>query len=505
MEFLVEYQLEFGHIIRPLIVGTLVSTVCSVIGCFIILRGMAFLADAIAHSMLAGVIAGYLFIKLFFGEEAHLGAMLIGAILAGVVTVAMVGFVTRFSRIKQDTAIGIMYSGIFALGAFVISLKPVGRLINIDIYHYIIGSVLSVPNEELWLLAIVTSVVLSVVLLFYRTLQITSFDPIMAASLGIPIMMVDYMLTACTSLVVVSGVQIAGVILVVALIITPAATSYLLSDRLDRMICLSAAFGVGGFWLGFALASVTGGAPGPTVVVTMTGIFLITLAVAPRYGLLADWIRKSSAIPQEVMEDVLGAILRSDGHQVAVAEIEKRVTTRNMEIRKAINMLVRRDLLERENGSVRLTEEGEFEANRLVRAHRLWETYLEQTGIPETEIHQKAHKLEHISDQQFVEYLDDKLGHPLTDPHGSQIPVNSKLKGARQLFVSSLLRKGDKAIVKDLLPVAGDLNVKVGQSIEAGDRADNGLVWTFVLDDGRTLMLNHEQADGVIVQWQQES
>ena len=239
-ESLVNLQIEQGYLIKPLIVGTLVSIVCSVIGCFIVLRGMSFLADAIAHSMLAGVIGGYLIMKLIFGSEANLGGMLIGAILAGVVTVALIGFVTRVSRIKQDTAIGIMYTGIFAAGAFAVSLKSVGSLIHIDIYHFIVGSVLSVSNSELWLIAIVTSFVLSMVLLFYRPLQITSFDPVMAASIGVPVVAVDYLLTACTSLVVVSGVRVAGVILVVALIITPAATAYLLSDRLDRMILISA-------------------------------------------------------------------------------------------------------------------------------------------------------------------------------------------------------------------------------------------------------------------------
>ena len=109
-DWLVAFQLEYGYLIKPLIVGTLVSIVCSVVGCFIVLRRMSFLADAIAHSMLAGVIAGYLLMKLVFGREADLAGMLIGAILAGVVTVALIGFVTRVSRIKQDTAIGIMYT-----------------------------------------------------------------------------------------------------------------------------------------------------------------------------------------------------------------------------------------------------------------------------------------------------------------------------------------------------------------------------------------------------------
>jgi len=504
IDTLTDLQLEYGHLIRPLIVGTLVSIVCSVVGCFIVLRRMSFLADAIAHSMLAGVIAGYLLIKIVFGQEAELGAMLIGAILAGIATVGMVGFVTRFSRIKQDTAIGIMYTGIFALGAFVISIRYFGQLIHIDIYHYIVGSVLSVPDEELWLLAIVASLVLSTVILFYRPLQLTSFDPIMAASIGIPVLAVEYLLTACTSLVVVSGVQIAGVILVVALIITPAATAYLLSDRLDRMICLSMVIGVVGFWLGFLLATLGGASPGASVVVTMTSIFLLTLTFAPRYGLLADWLRRNSAVPQEIMEDVLGSILRAKGKRVTVDQIVRSVSKPATRIRRAIKLLGRQDLLESDNDSVWLTDDGRIEANRLVRAHRLWETYLEKAGTPQQELHEKAHVLEHISDQATVDYLDDKLGHPLRDPHGSTIPVDASHLKSDQEFVLSLLREGDRAIVRRIEVAAKECGLAAGDLVVMGPRKLDGTIWTLHTGDGRELALSHGQADAVLIRMQGE-
>ena len=497
IESLQEFQLAYGHLIRPLIAGTLVSIVCSVVGCFIILRGMSFLADAIAHSMLAGVIAGYLIMKMIFGNQApHLVAMMTGAMLAGVVTVAMVGLVTRFSRIKQDTAIGIMYTGIFALGAFVISISYFRRWIHIDIYHYIVGSVLAVPDEELWLLALVTSIVLSVVILFYRPLQLTSFDPIMAASIGIPVLAVEYLLTACTSLVVVSGVQIAGVILVVALIITPAATAYLISDRLDRMILLSMLIGVVGFWLGFALAAWVGASPGPAVVVAMTLIFMTTMVLAPRYGLLADVLRRHRAIPQEIMEDILGAVLRARGKLVSVQEIVNNVETPSAKIHRAITLLVRQDLLEQNNGSVHLTDEGRQEANRLVRAHRLWETYLEQTGTPQTELHQKAHQLEHISDQATVEYLDDKLGHPIRDPHGTIIPAATD----QQSTTVSLLREGNRGVIQQLLPdVKIDTQLSPGTTVTMGPRSADGKVWVIQTDAGQTFELDHLQADAIVI------
>lgn len=498
MDFLVDLQLDYGHYIRPLIVGTLVAMVCSVVGCFIVLRRMAFLADAIAHSMLAGVIAGYLLIKIVSNGEAPLPAMLLGAMLAGVATVAMVGLVTRFSRVKQDTAIGIMYTGIFALGAFVISLKPIKRLIHIDIYHYIVGSVLSVPDEEMWLLAIVASIVFSVVILFYRPLQLTSFDPIMAASIGIPVLAVEYLLTVCTSLVVVSGVQIAGVILVVALIITPAATAYLLTDRLDRMIWCAMGFSVAGFWIGFRMAVLFGASPGPAVVVVMSLLFLGSLIFAPRYGLVADWLRRHHSIPQEIMEDILGAVLRAQGTAVAISEIEKRVSSPNMKIRRAIDRLAKQDLLEVENDSVTLTDDGRIEANRLVRAHRLWETYLEKTGVPQVELHARAHQLEHISDRDTVAYLDDKLGHPLTDPHGTEIPSDPTHRSGSEV-PASLMRQNEHAIVVRVLEAASEFSVKPGDRVKMEPRSQDGSIWNLITVSGETLQLDHDQADAIIV------
>ena len=458
---------------------------------------MSFLADAIAHSMLAGVIAGYLIVKMVIGGEAETGAMLLGAVIAGVMTVGMVGFVTRFSRLKEDTAIGIMYTGIFAVGSLVLSLDAFGQYVHIDIYHYIVGSIVSADASKLWLAAIVATIVLSVVILFYRPLQLTSFDPVMAASIGIPVLAVDYLLTTCTSLVVVCGVQIAGVILVVAMIITPAASAYLLSDRLDRMIGLSAILGVSGFWIGFYVANAIGGSAGASVVVTMTLMFLMCLVFAPRYGLVADWIRKQNTVPQEIMEDVLGSVLRNESKTMPISKVLEHVETPNAKIRKAIVSLGRQGMLEIDDDIIRLTEDGEFHAKRLIRAHRLWETYLDKTSTPKTEIHEKAHVLEHISDPATVEYLDDKLGHPLTDPHGSTIP--SVFDGDGPVIVSRL-REGHKARVVSIGKLAKSFGLRDGQTVTMSARRNDGNTWVIVTGDGREVELTHDEADSIAVE-----
>jgi len=195
---------------------------------------------------------------------------------------------------------------------------------------------------------------------------------------------------------------------------------------------------------------------------------------APRYGLVADWIRKSSSVPQEIMEDVLGAVLRSPGLKVPISKIEKNVTSRNMKIRRAITMLARQDLLSIEGNHVLLTDDGRIEANRLVRAHRLWETYLEQTGVPSVEIHKKAHQLEHISDQATA---DQKVAEVLC----------------------SVLRDGDQATVVKVKPMAASLELTVGDEITMGPRSADGKIWQLQLSDGTACQLNHAQADAVVV------
>ena len=397
----IEWHVANAGMIKALIAGSLISVSCSVIGCFIVLRRMAFLADAVAHAMLAGVVASYLVLRAVFGFQANSIIILVGALFAGLLTVALIGFVTRVSRVKEDAAIGIMYTGIFALGGFFASIKTFSVYIDVDLVGFVAGSVVATSLADLWMLAIVCTIVFSVVILFYRQLLLTSFDPVMAASIGIPVLAIDYLLTACTSLVVVCGVNIVGVILVVALLITPAATAYLLFDRLNRMLIASAFFGLCGFWGGYFVSMWTGNAPGPSVVVMSTLIFLLTLLLAPRYGMVAEWLRKRNQLPQELVEDIMGYLLKNDG-QAAIREVSEQVSFKGFSTRSAVGKLEKEELVILEGESVCLTSEGRRTARKLRRAHRLWETYLQSTGMSADQVHEKAHELEHVHDEDAV-------------------------------------------------------------------------------------------------------
>lgn len=482
---------------KALIGGSIAAVVCGVVGCLVILRSMSFLGDALSHAMIAGVAGGYLFMKLVFVVEAHAPSMLVGSLIAAIITVASIGFVSRVSRIKNDTAIGIMYTGVFAGGVVLVSIFR--NYIHIDLVHFIMGDVLGVADADLWVAAIAAALVLSVIVLFFHQFQLTSFDPIMAASIGMPVVLIDYALTTCVSLVVVSAVSMVGVILVVGLLITPAATAYLLCDRLDRMMALSALFGVtsvaGGLYLCIWLDSAGGGA----IMLFCTFQFLVVLVVAPRYGLLANWMRRRRMVPQQLVEDILTSVLRAEVVAVPRSFIERHVGPSADSLGKALRSMLREGLLEQKDALIALTANGSREANRVLRAHRLWETYLRQVGMPTAEVHEKAHRLEHVHDKESVAYLDDLLGHPVRDPHGAKIPADRDSCVTGNVCTISVLQEGTSGAVELVRPAAANMGIRQGEVIRIGPRQQGNGAWTILLDDGREITLDHAAADAVDV------
>jgi ABC-type Mn2+/Zn2+ transport system permease subunit/Mn-dependent DtxR family transcriptional regulator len=484
---------------KALLGGSLVAIVCGVVGCLVVVRRMAFLGDALSHAMIAGVGAGYLFMKLVFGREAHAPAMLIGSLIAAGLTVGMIAFVSRVSRLKEDTVIGIMYCGVFAAGVVLVSVFR--DHIHIDIVHFIMGDVLGVTDTDLWVAGTVGAAVLTVLTLFFRAFQFASFDPVAARAAGIPVALVDITLTLCVSLVVVSAVSMVGVILVVGLLITPAATAYLLCDRLDRMMGLAALFGVTSVAGGLALAMALDSAGGGAIMCFCTAQFLAVLALAPRYGLLAGWRRRRNMIPQQLFEDILGSVLRGKP-PVAAEVVASHIHLHRGRLSRALASMKSDGLLLETPEGLSLTEEGFTQARRLQRAHRLWETYLARVGVPEQELHAKAHVLEHVHEEEAVDYIDDLLGHPERDPHGADIPEDFVHVEGGAPVPASFLREGRRATIVSAPSRTG---LSTGQRIAMAPRRDDGKTWVAKREDGKEVLLDHATADAVMVQPDPES
>ncbi|MEI5906306.1 metal ABC transporter permease [Bacillus spongiae] len=268
----IEAVMQYEFLQKALLTSIMVGIICGVIGCFIILRGMALMGDAISHAVLPGVAISYMLgINFFFG-----------AVLSGVATAIAIGFVSQNSRIKHDTSIGIMFTAAFAAGIIVITMLKSST----DLYHILFGNVLAVRTSDMWITLGIGIVVLSLVYLFYKELLVTSFDETMGAAYGLPVRLIHYFLMTLLTMVTVASLQTVGIVLVVAMLITPAAAAYLLTDRLSIMIFLAAGIGVISSVVGLYFSFTYNLASGATIVISATVIFIFIFLFSPKHGLI---------------------------------------------------------------------------------------------------------------------------------------------------------------------------------------------------------------------------
>ena len=283
MEFLdaLLTPLSYAFIQRGLLAALMVGVLCSVIGCYVVLRSMAFLGDAMAHAVLPGVAVAYL-----LGRNLTLGA------LAAALVVALgVGLFSRKGMIKEDTAIGVLFAAALSLGVVLISSI---RTYAVDLSHILFGNVLGVSSLDLWLTGIIGVVILILILVFYRQFLVISFDPVLAATLRMRVGLFNNMLLVLLALTIVISIQTVGVGLVAAMLVTPAATAYLLVRRLPSMMVLSGLFGGVSSLVGLFASYHLNVASGAAIVLTTTLIFLVVFLFAPRKGLVWDLSRRYS-------------------------------------------------------------------------------------------------------------------------------------------------------------------------------------------------------------------
>lgn len=273
MAFFLESLSKYQYLQNAMSAGVLVGIICGAIGCFIILRGMALMGDAISHAVLPGVVIAYFLGISFF----------IGAVVTGVLTALGIGYISQNSKIKDDTAIGIMFTATFALGVVLITMR---RGTGVDLWHILFGNVLAVSRADLWMTAIIGAVVILCIFLFYKQLLLSTFDPTMAQAIGLPIKKIHYLLMLMLSLVTVASLQTVGIILVVAMLITPGATAYLLTNRLSVMLLLAMVFGVFSSIVGVYFSFIYDVATGASIVLVASTLFALSFLFSPKQGLV---------------------------------------------------------------------------------------------------------------------------------------------------------------------------------------------------------------------------
>lgn len=273
--------LRYPFIQRGLLAAVLVGVVCAAVGTYVVLRGMAFFGDAVAHAILPGVAIGYLV------SGGARGAVFWWGLATAVLTAIGIGAIGQRTQLKEDTAIGILFAGMFALGIALISTV---RSYAVDLAHFLFGDILGVSVGDLWLIGGLSAVVLLTILALYKELLVLSFDPILAITLRLPSGLLNYLLLVLIALTVVAALRTVGVALMVAMLVTPAATAYLLTRRLLHMMVLAMALGALASIIGLYLSYYVSIASGAAIVLVCTIFFLIALFFSPRRGLLRMWL-----------------------------------------------------------------------------------------------------------------------------------------------------------------------------------------------------------------------
>jgi manganese/iron transport system permease protein len=274
--------LRYAFMIRGLIAVVMVGVVCATVGTFVVLRGMAFLGDALAHAILPGVAAGYLV------SGGGRGAVFWWALGTAVLAAIGIGAIGKGAQVKEDTAIGIIFAGMFALGIALISTM---RSYAVDLAHFLFGDVLGVSSGDLWLTGILGGVVVLTVVALYKEFLVLSFDPVLAVTLRLPSTFLHYLLLVLIALAIVVSLQAVGVALMVAMLVTPAATAYLLTQRLPAMMALAALIGALSGVVGLYLSFYVSVASGAAIVLVCTACFVLALFFAPRRGLVWGWLQ----------------------------------------------------------------------------------------------------------------------------------------------------------------------------------------------------------------------
>lgn len=418
MDILLDF-FQYPFAIRALLASSMVGVMCGILGAFIVLRNMALIGDALSHAILPGVVVGFL-----VAGYSILG-FFTGSVIAGLLAAVIITWIQRNVSTQEDAAIGIVFTSMFALGVMGISWLTHQEGVHLDLKDFLFGNVLGISNDDLWLTFAVMMFTIVCVISFYRFLFITTFESVVARTLGFSVKTIHYFLMLLLSFAVVASLQSVGVILVVAMLITPASTAYLVTHRLSAMVWISAVVGLLSAVLGLLVAVLLQTTPGPAMTVMATLIYLIAVLFAPNKGLVSRGLIQRAKRAKILREDILKQAVRlAEKRELSMASLAARLDRSEWVIRRQMKRLINKGLMKSSSSGIGITDEGLETGYQLIRAHRLWETYLvEKVGLSEDQIHDDAENLEHLLNEEILEEVSSSLGNPRRDPHGSPIPT----------------------------------------------------------------------------------
>ena len=425
--------------------AVLLGISCGLLGCFIVVRKMALVGDTLSHAVLPGVALGFL----FSGVDAsglldwdfdvnsirkNPTLIFIGAVIAGFIGTFFVSYLRQTTRIKEDTALGLTLASFFAIGVCLLTMiqrLPTGNKSGID--KFMFGQAAAIGEDDIRLMAGVTILIISAVYFFYKELVVTSFDAGFARAIALPSQWIHHLLMLLVAFAVVIALQAVGVVLVSAMLITPAAAAYLLTDRMHRMLLYAVGFGVASGVLGAFVSFVRPNIPtGPCMVLGASAVFAVAFFAGPRHGVLTRWLRHRSRSKRVQRENTLKAMYQVLENRAAQPEESVSLKELAERRRETIDEVAPQTRALEQNGLATLYEEGNkilFTpsgwqlACTIVRNHRLWELYLTNAAnIAPDHVHDDAEEIEHVLGDEVVRELERLLDDTTRDPHGKTIP-----------------------------------------------------------------------------------
>ncbi|NDK55441.1 metal ABC transporter permease [Pontibacter fetidus] len=413
--------------IRYVTIGSvLLASSSAVVGCFTLLRKRALVGDAVAHAVLPGVCLAFI-----LSGTKNPFILLLGAFVTGWLSLILIDYITSRSRIKEDTAIGLVLSVFFGIGILLLtSIQHSGNAAQSGLDKFLFGKAASLVGEDLVVFSAVAILLLITTILFYKELKLLCFDETFAKSIGFPVRSLELLLTTLTVFAVVVGIQAVGVVLMAAMLITPAAAARFWTERLGVMLLLAAIIGA---FSGITGAFVSYTAPamptGPWIVLIVSMIAILSFAFAPKRGWVARMLRRRHNKTQ-ILEENLLKLLYQLGEQhedyFSNRTLDTILSRRNIPKREALAGLAklkRQGYIKRHAEGWALTQEGETRGKRVVRLHRLWELYLTQyLQLASDHVHEDAETIEHIITPELEQKLMEELNYPALDPHQTKIP-----------------------------------------------------------------------------------
>ena len=427
MQSLIEFLSLSDPNVRYVVIGSiLLAASAAIVGSFTLLKKKALVGDAVAHSVLPGICLAFI----LSGVKNPI-YLIIGAFITGWVSLVLIDIISARSKIKEDTAIGLILSVFFGIGILMLTvIQKSGNAAQSGLDHFLFGQAASLIGKDLLVFSSIALILIVAVILFFKEFAIIAFDEAFARSIGFPVRTLELLLTTLTVLAVVTGIQAIGVVLMAAMLITPAAAARFWTDKLKLMIWLAAGLGALSGLVGAYISYVAPGMPtGPWIVMVVSMIAIISFFLAPGKGILARWLNQKKFQTQMLEENILKLLYQMgevQGNFFSPRTLEEILDRRPFQVtqlRKGLRNLKKQGFLDTSDQGYTYTQAGKDKGQRVTKLHRLWELYLtEYLRIAPDHVHEDAETIEHIITPDLEKRLEEKLKYPKLDPHQSEIP-----------------------------------------------------------------------------------